>query len=86
MNPPESSYPVEARRRGIETDCNLQLLVGTDGEVREVVSIQCGESGLGFEEVASEWALAEFRFEPAMRGGVAVEERVRWTFRFRREE
>jgi TonB family protein len=85
-NVPASEYPAEARRRGVETDCVLQIDVGVAGEIVDIPSLQCGETGLGFEDLARRWTLQEYRFNPAIVNGEPVRQRVRWTFRFRIEE
>lgn len=85
-NPPADRYPAEARRRGIETDCFMQIQVDIAGNIDDIVSVQCGESGLGFEELSREWAMNNYRFNPAIIGGLPTADRVRWTFRYRYED
>jgi protein TonB len=76
-------YPAEARRKGIEGEVRVSLLVGEDGRVREVRILEASPSGI-FDESARE-AARSWLFEPARRGGEPVLSRVEAPIRFELE-
>jgi len=80
--PVSSVYPAEMRARGIESDVILMLTVLEDGSTSDIVVVQSG--GAEFDRAAQE-AMRAARFKPAMRDGIAVPVRIRWTYRFRIE-
>ena len=69
LNQPIPRYTEEARRRGVSGQVTMRVLVGADGEVKQVKVI----SGLpyGLSEQAVE-AVRKMRFKPAMKDGRPV--------------
>jgi periplasmic protein TonB len=72
-NPPPS-YPLSARRSGVEGTVSLRVLVGTDGTPRRVELNQ--SSGSNALDVAALRTVEKWRFAPARRGPTAIEEWV----------
>jgi protein TonB len=69
---PAPTYPPIALRDGITGTVELELLVGVDGRVVEVhVTHSSGNRQL--DNAAREQVLRSWRFQPAMRDGVAVQ-------------
>lgn len=79
VNPPPE-YPRAARKHGYEGRVTVRATVAVDGVPREVtVASSSGHACL--DEAAVE-AVKRWRFEPARRGGAAVEGTVDVPFRF----
>jgi TonB family protein len=76
-------YPELARRRKEQADIKVELLVGPDGEVREVTIIE--GAGPDFDQAARK-AARRLRFGPAMRRGRAVAMRTYIVFNFRLDQ
>jgi TonB family protein len=74
------TYPEEARRAEVEADVVLEILVETDGRVRDARSLN--RRGYGLDEAALA-AIRACRFSPALRDGRPVRVRMRWTVQFR---
>ncbi len=76
-------YPPDAEQRGIEGAVTVRMLVGRDGEVRQVTVLESTPAGV-FDAAAVE-ALQRWRFTPAQLAGetvrVWVRERVRFELR-----
>ncbi|KPV39265.1 hypothetical protein AN478_12070 [Thiohalorhabdus denitrificans] len=82
-NPPPS-YPLRARRRGLEGTVLLQVRVSPEGEP---VAVRVDESsGHGILDRTARETVRDWAFEPARRGGRAVEGTVRVPVRFRLSE
>jgi TonB family protein len=64
------TYTDEARRRGIEGDVVLEVVVSSDGRVSSVRTLR--SLGGGLDQRAAE-AVRQWRFTPAMRRGVPVD-------------
>ena len=79
----DAPYPEDARERRIEADCRIRLVIDERGRVGEIASIECDETGLGFEESIREHIEREFRFHPAIEDGQPTEQRILWTHQFR---
>ena len=74
-------YPAALRSQGKEGEVVLEVLVSEDGTIASVdVSVPSGD--LAFDAEARRVA-ALARYEPAVRDGVAVAYRIRFTVRFR---
>ncbi len=78
---PVPTYPTACRRRGIEGEVVVELLVGEDGAVREAkvrVSSGCEEL-----DAAALAAVKAARYRPARRDGapVAASDSIRYVFR-----
>lgn len=69
---PAPIYPRDALRDGITGTVELELLVGVDGSVLEVrVTHSSGNRQL--DNAARDQVLRYWRFQPALRGGIAVQ-------------
>jgi len=73
-------YTEEARRRTVEGEVVVEIVVGSDGRVGDVRILQ--RLGSGLDERAVE-AVRQWRFEPAMRAGVPVAVLVEVAVEFR---
>ena len=62
-------YPKEAKRGGIEGRVSLHLIVGDDGSVHEIEVIRGEEPFLQ----AAKTAVAQWKYQPVVLDGVAVE-------------
>jgi len=69
---PAPIYPIDAVRNGITGTVELELLVGVDGSVLEV-RITHSSGNRQLDNAAREQVLRNWRFQPAMRGGIAVQ-------------
>lgn len=72
-------YPAEAKAKGIEGPVVMDVLIDSEGKVREAKLVS-GPGG-GLNEAALE-AIRNFRFKPAQASGQAVAVRIRYTYRF----
>jgi len=77
---PEPEYSEEARKAKYQGTCVLWLVVGPDGQTRDIKVART--LGLGLDQKAIE-AVKQWKFEPAMKDGkpVAVQVNVEVTFR-----
>jgi TonB family protein len=66
----KADYTEEARRRGLQGDVVLEIVVRRDGSVGDVTVLQALGSGLDQRAVA---AVRQWRFAPARRQGVPVD-------------
>jgi protein TonB len=78
-NPPPS-YPRTARRRGYEGTVLLEVLVGREGEVKDLRLFE--SSGHDVLDHAAMKAVMQWAFDPGMRGDEPVEMRVKVPVRF----
>jgi protein TonB len=76
----KADYPEEARRRGIEGEVVLELVVYRDGSVGDIRLV--AGLGYGLDERARA-AVRQWRFEPATRGGAKVDVVVEVAVEFR---
>jgi TonB family protein len=67
-------YPRSARRRNITGSVDVQFTVTTDGRVRSMSIVQ-SEPGDTFDQAAMD-AVEQWRFEPVIENGAAVEKRT----------
>ena len=65
-----ANYTEDARRRGVEGDVVLEIVVRRDGSVGNVRVLQSLGSGLGQKAID---AVRQWRFTPATRYGAAVD-------------
>ena len=77
------SYPTDARRAGIETNCVVRMQIDTSGSVSDITMIRCDESDFGFEDAVRSHVMRSFQFDPAIERGVPIESQVRWVHEFR---
>jgi TonB family protein len=75
----EARYPEEARRAGLTATVLLQLTVGKDGTVGDVIVAR--PAGHGFDESALE-AARRLRFEPATQDGSPVAVQINYEVHF----
>lgn len=65
-------YPALDARLGNQGTVLLHLVVGADGRVRTAEVVR--SSGFaGLDQAAQAWVVAHWRYQPALRGGAAVE-------------
>jgi protein TonB len=76
----QPDYPVGKLRLEIEGSVTVRVLVGTDGRVRQVQIVQASDSD--FARATEKQALTSWRFKPATRDGVPVEDWQTLTVRF----
>jgi periplasmic protein TonB len=67
-------YPTALINREIEGSATIRVLVGTDGRVRQAIVVSATHPDFG--KAAMRQALKAWRFKPAMRGDIAVEDWV----------
>lgn len=72
LNSPAPDYPVAALRAGQQGTVLLRVLVGTDGRAAEV-SVQTSSGHRVLDLAARSQVLRNWRFQPAMRNGQAVQ-------------
>lgn len=76
----KASYPLEAKKAGVDGPVVLDILIDRFGKVREVHIVS--GPGFGLNESAIE-ALKEFEFQPAQKGSEFVAVKIRYTYRFK---
>jgi periplasmic protein TonB len=76
----QPDYPVGKLRLEIEGSATVRVLVGTDGRVRQVQIVKASDPD--FAKVTEKQALRAWRFKPATRDGVPVEDWQTLTVRF----
>jgi protein TonB len=69
---PAPTYPHDALRDGITGTVELELLVGVDGRVLDV-RVTHGSGDHRLDNAARDQVLHSWRFQPALRDGVAVQ-------------
>lgn len=76
----QPDYPVGMLRQEIEGSVTVRVLVGTDGRIRQVQVIRATDPD--FAKATERQALKAWRFKPATRDGVPVEDWQTLTVRF----
>lgn len=76
----QPDYPVAMLRMEIEGSVTVRILVGTDGRVRQVQILSATDDD--FAKATEKQALKAWRFKPATRDGIAVEDWQTLTVRF----
>jgi protein TonB len=79
---PQPPYPMAARRMGIEGTVVLRVVVAPDGSPTSVVVLQSSGSDI-LDASALETVRTRWRFVPARRNGMPVEDSVQVPIRFR---
>ena len=79
-----ASYPLRARRLGIEGWVKVAFIVTTEGRVRDINVVAAEPKGV-FESSVTR-SVSQYRFKPGTVDGSAVEVRVITTIRFKMEE
>jgi len=75
----QPAYPSEAKRKGIQGDVMLRVIVGEDGGVEEIHLVR-GSPALVEAAIKAVW---QWRYEPYLLNGKPVEVETRVTVRFR---
>jgi protein TonB len=78
---PEPPYPIAARRLGLEGTVVLRVVVGADGSPVSVAVLQSSGHAM-LDASAADTVRAKWRFVPARRNGVPVEDTVQVPIRF----
>lgn len=76
----QPDYPVAKLRLEIEGSVTVRVLIGTDGRVRQVQVIRATDAD--FAKATEKQALRAWRFKPATRDGIPVEDWQTLTVRF----
>jgi protein TonB len=76
----QPDYPVGKLRLEIEGTATVRVLIGTDGRVRQVQVVRATDAD--FAKATEKQALKSWRFKPATRDGVPVEDWQTLTVRF----
>ncbi len=72
-------YPLEAKKRGVQGRVLMDLLIDTNGKVRDVKIIETPDEDLGQAAAA---AAKGFVFKPALVSSQAVAVRIQYAYRF----
>jgi len=75
----EATHPPAALEQGLTARVEVELVVGTDGLVKDAKVVT--PVGSGFDEAALE-AVRQFEFEPATRDGQPMAARIRYAYEF----
>jgi protein TonB len=76
----QPEYPIGKLRLEIEGSATVRVLVGTDGRVRQVQIVKASDAD--FAKATEKQALRAWRFKPATRDGIPVEDWQTLTVRF----
>lgn len=68
----QPDYPAGLLQKEIEGSVKIKVLIGADGRVRQAIVLSASRPDFG--KAAERQALREWRFKPATRDGVAVED------------
>ena len=79
-----ASYPMRARRLGIEGWVKVEFIVTREGRVRDITVLAAEPKGVFESSVAR--SVSQYRFKPGTVDGSVVEVRVITTIRFKMEE
>jgi protein TonB len=82
---PEPPYPIAARRLGLEGTVILRVVVAPDGSPREVSVLRSSGHDV-LDESAASTVRSRWRFLPARRDGVPIEDSVQVPIRFHRTQ
>ena len=73
-------YPASMQRQNLEGAVTVRVLVGVDGRPVRVEAVKVDQQA--FFDATREWALKRWKFAPATRDGIAVQEWRTMTVRF----
>jgi len=76
-----AEYPAQAKRRGIAGFAKIYMVIDRNGNVSEAFATVVEPTGFGFETAALS-AVRQYKFSPALVGGVPVQQRFTKEFRF----
>jgi protein TonB len=76
-----AEYPAQAKRRGIAGFAKIYMVIDRNGNVSEAFATVVEPAGFGFETAALS-AVRQYKFSPALVGGVPVQQRFTKEFKF----
>jgi protein TonB len=76
-----AEYPAQAKRRGVSGFVKVYMVIDKNGNVSEAFATAVEPAGFGFEGAALT-AVRQYKFSPALVGGVPVQQRFTKEFRF----
>ena len=76
-----AQYPVQAKKRGIAGFAKIYMVIDVNGNVTEAFATEVEPVGSGFETEALA-AVRQYKFSPALVGGVPTQQRFTREFRF----
>jgi protein TonB len=76
-----AEYPAQAKKRGIAGYAKIYMVIDKNGRVSEAFATAVEPAGFGFEKEALV-AVKQYKFSPALVGGVPVQQRFTKEFRF----
>jgi protein TonB len=76
-----AEYPVQAKKRGIAGYAKIYMVIDKNGNVSEAFATAVEPAGFGFEKEALT-AVRQYKFSPALVGGIPVQQRFTKEFRF----
>jgi protein TonB len=76
-----AEYPAQAKKRGIAGYAKIYMVIDKNGNVSEAFATAVEPAGFGFEKEALT-AVKQYKFSPALVGGVPVQQRFTKEFRF----
>jgi protein TonB len=74
-------YPMQAKKKGISGYAKIYMVIDKNGNVAEAFATAIEPAGFGFETEAL-LAVRQYKFSPALVGGVPVQQRFTKEFRF----
>ena len=76
-----ANYPAAAKKRGVSGFAKIYMVIDKAGNVAEAFATAVEPAGFGFETEAIA-AVKQYKFSPALVGGVPVQQRFTKEFRF----
>jgi protein TonB len=76
-----AQYPPQAKKKRVSGYAKIYMVIDRSGNVSEAFATSVEPAGFGFEQAALA-AVRQYKFSPAMVGGVAVQQRFTKEFRF----
>jgi protein TonB len=76
-----AQYPPQAKKKGISGYAKIYMVIDKSGNVSEAFATAVEPAGFGFETEALS-AVRQYKFSPALVGGVPVQQRFTKEFRF----
>jgi protein TonB len=78
----KAEYPEDARKAGVEGTVWVNILVGTDGTVKDVTALKMNDGSPEIKQSALD-AAKQYTFKPAMKNNKPVQVWVTMPFRFK---
>jgi protein TonB len=76
-----AQYPTQAKKRGISGYVKIYMVIDRHGNVSEAFATAVEPAGFGFETESLN-AVRQYKFSPALVGGIPVQQRFTKEFRF----